>query len=198
MSRPFAVVKVGGSLFDLPDLATRLRRWLAAEWSSTNGILLLPGGGPAVDVVRALDRWHKLGEEASHWLALRALTLNAHFLTSLLPSACAIDSLSELPHIWDKGNIPILNAHEFARADEDNPGRLPHTWAVTSDAVAARVAIVTHARHLVLLKSATIPPDVDWREAGQRGLVDEMFAEVLRHASRDLRTRAVNLRTWSA
>jgi hypothetical protein len=64
--------------------------------------------------------------------------------------------------------------------------------------VAARVAIVTHARHLVLLKSTTIPPDVDWREAGQRGLVDEMFAEVLRHASRDLRTRAVNLRTWSA
>ncbi|HWG47587.1 MAG TPA: hypothetical protein VN688_32790 [Gemmataceae bacterium] len=195
MNRSLAVVKVGGSLYDLPDLATRLQCWLAAELPSDN-VLLIPGGGPTANGVRDLDRRHGLGEETSHWLALRALTFNAHFLASLLPSACVIDKLSELPPIWDKKNIPILNAYQFARMDENNPDHLPHSWVVTSDAVAARVAIVAHARHLVLLKSATIPFGMDWMEAGRCGLVDEMFAEVLRDAPGDLQIRAVNLRTW--
>jgi aspartokinase-like uncharacterized kinase len=192
---PFrAVVKVGGSLYDWPDLATRLRGWLIAEWSAGEGVLLVPGGGPTADVVRDLDRQHGLGEEASHWLALRALSLNAHFLASLLPSACVIGDVLECCCVWNEGRTPILDVYEFARADEDRPGCLPHSWAVTSDALAARVAIVAGARQLVLLKSTSIPDGVDWTEAGRLGLVDELFAEVLRRAPADLHVRVVNLR----
>jgi aspartokinase-like uncharacterized kinase len=194
MSPFHAVVKVGGSLYDWPDLATRLRRWLAAEWPDGDGVLLVPGGGPTADVVRDLDRRHGLGEEVSHWLALCALSLNAHFLASLLPPACVIGDVWECRRAWHEGQMPILDVHEFARRDEDYPGRLPHSWAVTSDALAARVALVVGARQLVLLKSASIPAGVDWTEAGRHGLVDEMFAEILRQAPADLHVRAVNLR----
>ncbi len=193
-----AVVKVGGSLFELPDLATRLRDWLAAEGNSGTGVLLIPGGGRTADVVRELDRRHGLGEESSHWLALRALSLNAHFLAALLPSACVVEDASACKQAWNKGIIPILEGYEFARGDEGRAGCLPHCWAVTSDALAARVALVVRARSLVLLKSTSIPAGVDWREAGRRGLVDDVFAEVLRQAPADLRVRAVNLRTWGA
>jgi aspartokinase-like uncharacterized kinase len=191
-----AIVKVGGSLYDLPDLATRLREWFAAEWNSGFGMLVIPGGGAAANAVRQLDQCHGLGEEKAHWLALQSLTLNAHFLKSLLPYACMIDDVKDCERIWFEGGIPILDVHEFARADDHRPGRLPHTWAVTSDALAARVAVVTHARRLVLLKSTTIPTRTDWAEAGRLGLVDEMFAEVLGNASAELRVSAVNLRTW--
>jgi aspartokinase-like uncharacterized kinase len=191
-----AVVKVGGSLYDLPDLAARLHEWLADEWHGGDGVLVVPGGGPSADAVRDWDRRHGLGEEKAHWLALRALALNAHLLASLLPYACVIVDVKDCEQIWSEGRLPILDVHEFARADDQRPGRLPHTWAVTSDALAARVAVVTHARHLVLLKSATVPSGISWTEAGRLGLVDEMFAAVLCGASSELRASAVNLRTW--
>jgi aspartokinase-like uncharacterized kinase len=189
------VVKVGGSLFDLPDLGIRLQTWLAAERpSDVFDVLLIPGGGPTTDAVRELDRIHGLGEEKSHWLALRALSLSAHFLASLLPSARVLDDLSQCRRAWKEGTIPILDVHQFARADERHARHLPHAWAVSSDALAARVAVVIQARELVLLKSTSIPTGLDWTEAGRLGLVDEMFAEVLRDAPASLKVSAVNLR----
>ncbi len=196
MPSAIAVVKVGGSLYDLPDLGPLLRGWLAERFTGTH-VVLVPGGGLLVDAIRDLDHCHGLGEETSHWLALRALTVNAHFLASLLSPPCVVSDVSELDRAWDEGLLPVLDAHKFAHADESCSAHLPHSWAVTSDSLAARVAVVLQARHLVLLKSTTIPPDLDWREAGRLGLVDALFGEVLRNAPADLCVRAVNLRTWS-
>jgi aspartokinase-like uncharacterized kinase len=180
------VVKVGGSLFDLPDLGPRLRAWLAGLGAAE--VLLVPGGGPTADVVRDLDRRHGLGEETSHWLALRALTVNAHFLQALLPGAVVV------PQPRGGGALAVLDPYAFACADEGRPGCLPHCWRVTSDSVAARAAVVGQARRLVLLKSATIPHGTAWAEAGQCGLVDGWFARVLGQASEPLTVFAVNFR----
>ena len=54
MSGPRIVVKVGGSLFDWPDLGERLCRWLAVQ--EEKEILLVPGGGPTADVIRDCQR----------------------------------------------------------------------------------------------------------------------------------------------
>lgn len=194
MASAIAVVKVGGSLYDLPDLSLRMCRWIS-EQCAGNRVVVVPGGGPLVDGIRHLDRRHGLGEETSHWLALRALALNAHFLASLLPSACVIGDVAELYHAWDKAFLPVLDVHEFARDDERHLDRLPHSWLVSSDALAARVAVVLRASRLILLKSTAIPTDLDWREAGRLGLVDQLFAEVLCDAPADLRVRSENLRT---
>jgi hypothetical protein len=223
------VVKVGGSLFDLPDLGSRLQSWL--DRLPTRQVLLVPGGGPTADVVRELDRRHGLGDERAHWLALRALMLNAYFLAELLPSAAVVENFRDClvqrgsnvpphqpdaqardqppsslalragmaaypsrdglgPRRWD---CPaIVDAHAFARLDEGEPGSLPHCWAVTSDAVAARVAVVSQARELVLLKSTDAPPGSDWRAAGKAGFVDALFAEAIGAVP----VRVVNLRQW--
>ena len=53
------VAKVGGSLFDLPDLRQRLNRWLVAQ--ADTPVLLIPGGGELADAVRNLHRTHGLG-----------------------------------------------------------------------------------------------------------------------------------------
>jgi aspartokinase-like uncharacterized kinase len=185
-SAGLVVVKVGGSLFDLPDLGPRLRAWLARL--SAAEVLLVPGGGPTADVVRDLDRRHALGEEASHWLALRALTVNAHFLQALLPGVVIV------PQPRACGTLSVLDPYAFVRADEGRPGCLPHCWQVTSDSVAARAAVVGQARRLVLLKSATLPQGMAWNEAGQCGLVDGAFAGVLEQAAEPLRVSAVNFR----
>jgi aspartokinase-like uncharacterized kinase len=182
------IVKVGGSLFDLPGLGPRLGRWLAGL--APADALLVPGGGAAAHVVRDLDRRHGLGEEKSHWLALRALALNARFLADLLPGVRVVDSPAD-----HRGGLAVLDPLAFCLADKrDNPAdALPHCWAVTSDSVAARVAVAAGARRLVLLKSVTVPPAMSWTGAARAGYVDATFPGVVR-AAPGLEVDAVNFR----
>jgi aspartokinase-like uncharacterized kinase len=179
------IAKVGGSLYDLPDLADRLRRWL--ESLDTRSVLLVPGGGALADAIRQLDAVHHLGEEAGHWLALQTLAVTARFLLRLLPEARLIGDPAE----WREGRLAILDPYAFALADEGKPGALPCSWSVTSDSIAARAARIAGVRRLILLKSVDIPPGADWREAAARGWVDGYFAEAVGH---DLAVTIVNLR----
>jgi aspartokinase-like uncharacterized kinase len=176
------VVKVGGSLYDLPDLGSRLRCWLATL--DTHQLLLVPGGGITTDVVRELDGVHRLGEEVAHALALRTLTLNAWFLAALLGG----DPPVLAPRPGDRwGGVALLDAWGFCATDR-GPERLPASWEATSDSVAARAAVVLGAGELYLLKSVEVE---DWQDAAARGAIDPVFPSVLRPG---LRVRAVNLR----
>ena len=184
------VVKVGGSLFDLADLRARLTSWLA-QLGEAN-VLIVPGGGGTADAIRILDRTHQLGEEASHWLAIQTLSINARFLQALLPMARIIaeipTSLSSLASGWY-----VLDAVPFFRADELRSDHLPHVWQVTSDSLTMRVATLVKARELILLKSIDWQGD-DWAEASRAGIVDGYFADALHQAPAGLRLRIVNLR----
>ncbi len=194
MSSGFAVVKVGGSLYDLPDLAGRLGAWLATL--AAPRVMLVPGGGAAADVVRDLDRRHRLGEAVAHELALRAMTLNAWFLSSLLAPVAGLLPVDNPLVCPPSARLTLLDAHAFAAADAArHPGALPACWDATSDAVAARAAVVLGADELVLLKSADLPQPCDWAEAGRRGVVDPVFVRLVL-AAPGLRVRVVNLRCF--
>ncbi len=154
------IVKVGGSLFDLPDLRQRLGRFLA---TLNEEVIIVPGGGAAADAVRDWDRVHQIGEEASHWLAVKAMDHAGGFLRELT-------------------DVAILNVETFLREHDT----LPHTWSVTSDSIAAHVAITMHAASLILLKSTNDGDD----------LVDDLFPTI---ASRlKCSVRVVNLREFVA
>ena len=174
------VVKVGGSLYDLPGLGARLGAFLATL--APAAALVVPGGGPTAEAVRAFDRDQGLGPGASHWLALRACELNAHFLAHLL-SLPVVD--------WPGREAAVLAAHAFALRDEGSAGALPHCWEATSDSVAARVAEVARAP-LVLLKSSPVPAGLGWPAAAAAGLVDPLFAGIV--ARSGIAARAADLR----
>jgi len=195
MNSPVIVVKVGGSLMDWPELGPRLATWLSTL--SPGQILLIPGGGPAANVVRILDRRHGLGEEASHWLALRALTLNAQFLATILHSlkATVVADFQECKAAWAKMELPVMDPYPFARNDEGQPGRLPHLWSATSDSLAARVAWKIRAQKLILLKSAAVPKGGDWKF--DPDFVDPIFSKVISEAAtagNPLEVTALNFR----
>jgi len=176
---PPVVVKVGGSLFDWPELSSRLQSFLATLKGSN--VLLIPGGGPTADVIRQFDQCHHLGEETSHWLALRALALNARFLQIIVPSTQVVEGLNAARSCWRRGSTPILDMYRFARGDESRPDHLSHNWQVTSDSLAARVAVVAKASKLILLKSKDAPSE-DWTELGQVGYVDASFPRLIQNA----------------
>ncbi|MBM3997671.1 MAG: hypothetical protein FJ303_26510 [Planctomycetes bacterium] len=189
VDKRWTVVKVGGSLFDLPDLGDRLRRFFATLGDAPT--LIFPGGGRAADAVRWLDQIHQLGEEASHWLAIQALSINARFLQSLLPEALLIADAEECWRSLDRSSMCILDPWPFFQDDERRADRCPHAWDVTSDSLSLRAAALMGARALVLLKSVEWVGG-DWSEAGQDGIVDAWFATALKKWP--IAVKVVNLR----
>lgn len=180
MSAPAPVViKVGGSLLEWPGLPDRLGDLLREQ---SRPVVLIVGGGRAADLVRDLDRRHGLGEERSHALALHALDLTAHLLAALVPGLDVVQDINALDSVWGVGRIPILSPRLFL--DEDRLDSLPHSWAVTSDSIAARVAVRLGAQELLLLKSAPLPPGTVRDEAARLGLVDRAFPEAARPLGR--------------
>lgn len=166
----------------MPSLGARLVKWMKAQ--SFERVVIVPGGGATADVVREWDQVHRLGEEKAHWLAMRAMTLNGWFLADLLPGFAIGDGFGE-------GDRIILDAEQFARKDHEDV--LPHTWEVTSDSIAARLAELTRADELILLKSVSVPLEMSWETAASRGYVDSVFPKLMERAK--YRVTVINFRT---
>ncbi len=174
----FTVIKVGGSLFDLPDLAFRLNA-VIAEFGPR--VLMVAGGGKVVDVVRELDLRHQLGDQTAHDLALFGLDFTATLLTAFLPECALISRPMELELNWAGGRIPVLKPALFLDAfDQPRADALPASWRITSDSIAARAGVILGADRLVLLKSASLPLAATIHDAAWRGFVDPDFPEVAR------------------
>jgi aspartokinase-like uncharacterized kinase len=187
---PVTVVKVGGSLFDIPDLGKHLISWLAGLKQAT---LLVPGGGPLVEVLRELDRRHSLGEETSHWLALRAMSINTQILSRLIPESEIIHQESPSWGMLAEGRVAILDAHKFARLDDGESGCLPAKWTVTSDSIAARAANVLGAAELILLKSVDWDFERNYGGAEEQGVIDLFLRNLIQP---HIPVRLVNFRRW--
>jgi aspartokinase-like uncharacterized kinase len=171
------VVKVGGSLLTWPPLPGRLAD-LLHEHRERRPILVV-GGGPAADLVRDLDWVHNLGEPVAHALALRALDLTAHALAALLPVLLVVDRIEEIAPCQASGRIPTFAPRRFLDAEDiESPDPLPHSWSVTTDSIAARLAIRLDASGLLLLKSAPAPVPATRAEAARLGLVDPAFERI--------------------
>jgi hypothetical protein len=135
--------------------------------------------------VRALDRAHGLGDEGAHRLALRALDFTAHALASLVPSVSVIERPADGAIVWNQGRTPVLAPRGFLDDDEQAAlDPLPHSWGVTSDSIAARVAERLGARTLYLLKSASLPASSTLGDAVRLGLVDPVFPTAAKRLER--------------
>ena len=188
-----AVVKVGGSLFDHPDLGTGLRAYL--DQLEASKILVVAGGGIVADAVRELDHWQEIGEEKSHELALLATEVSMHFLRDRLGfTAGGWTTAIEWWRAMVEGRRVIcLGAWLFLRQYENELGRIPHSWEFTTDSIAALAASVARAR-VILLKSIDIPHGCSWEEAASRGWVDGCFPAIV--AGHALCVEAINFRRW--
>ena len=161
------IVKLGGSLLAKPawpDLVAALVR----EQSYDREIVLVVGGGAIVDGLRAIDAAHPLPQELTHRLAIESLGATARIVAATLglpldgEPARVRASVLDLPAWLDR---------------EDRFAKLPVGWHVTSDSLAAAVA-VSHACDLLLAKS--VPPPCRQDDAlellVQAGWVDGFFA----------------------
>ena len=163
------VVKWGGSLLGQPGIFARFESWLATRPRATT--LVVVGGGQAVDWWRALDAAHGLDPELMHTLALGTMTANARVVRSQLKDAGWVEQVGERAP-----ELGVLNPLTALAALELEVEALPRSWDVTSDSIAAWIALHWQADELVLLKSGDPPPEVArW---SQLGFVDAHFSSV--------------------
>ncbi len=188
-----AVIKVGGSLFRMPEFPERLHRYLRSRGGAR--LVLLAGGGRFVDEIRALDTLHQFDEERSHALALYAMDFTAELLRTYCSDTEVVESLDEIQHSLNAGRIPIVAPRQIlGTEDRKSEDPLPHSWEVTSDSIAARLAVRLAAPELVLLKSKDASPGTTRLDAVEQGLVDPYFPIV---AATIARVAIVNLRHTS-
>ncbi len=137
------VVKIGGGLLRAEGLEG-LRRACAdaAEMASHRPVLVVPGGGPFADAVRAVDAQVGLADDVAHALALRAMDQLGVLLAALLPTAELLTRL-----VTPRALAVLLAAPAF----RDRP-EVPETWAVTSDSLAVLAAAAIGAEEAILLK----------------------------------------------
>lgn len=179
------VAKIGGSLLSSEQLPQRLAQWLTDE-TAAHGLthyVLVVGGGALVEVVRRLDAQHDLDEAAAHWICIELMDVTARLVAAMLPEVPLEDDFQSLQQRCADPGATILRPSRFLRQLEPHqPGtRLPADWSVTSDSIAARLAIVLEAAELVLVKSslplAAISSDVTQLAAA--GYVDAFLPNLL-------------------
>lgn len=122
------MLKIGGSLF---DSGRELLERVAGEGLD---ILVVPGGGAFADKVRDVYGQESLSDDAAHWMALLAMDQYGYYLSdgTGIPLADRIEG----------NGTRIALAYEILRKDD----ALPHSWDVTSDAVAAWMAFKSGSR----------------------------------------------------
>ncbi len=203
------VVKLGGSLLDLPDLASRLRRFIDSQCDS-RALLIVVGGGKIVDAVRDYDSIHSIHPITSHWLSVDLMHSTAMLLQALLPELPLLADTCELSSfVWaeTKGAETIAVVDSVVKkvaivsplcfySRSCNAQVLPIGWQTTSDSISAFLATMLRADELILLKSTdgskADGQDIqDQQIHHEQSLVDKAFQSVVPDW---LKVRIVNLR----
>jgi probable H4MPT-linked C1 transfer pathway protein len=181
------VVKIGGGLLAHAGSLDAVLKVLA-DVAHDEPLLIVPGGGPFADAVRAQDERIGLSDDAAHWMAVMGMDQYAHLIASRLRGAVLISDPDGVSAALSNGRIPVLAPFAWMRREDS----LPHSWQVTSDSIAAWAAAALGARRLVLIKppgSGQSPDVVDGYFAHVRATLSVEFipadeVDVLRPATR--------------
>ena len=177
------VVKVGGGL--RPDDALKRLCTALGELGERHPLIVVPGGAGFADAVRDADRRFGLPATASHRMAILGMEQFGWLLSELIPGA---ERCADLARVGAGRTTVLLPA----ALPLDT---LPASWQVTSDSIAAWVAVQLGAERLVLIKQVD-GLFADWPATGEPlahlsvaelaalrpGGVDEYLPTVLEHA----------------
>jgi len=170
-----AVIKIGGSLANQPDSLKRLCGRLVAL-AEKRKLLVVPGGGSFADLVREFDRTQLLSPTAAHLMALLGMDQYGILLSSIVPHARTVKKLKAARALQTRGLLPILLPSEMTSKDI----YLEHSWNVTSDSIAARVAGLSNTSMLILVKDVDGVFDANPEEKSEAKIIRELRASELR------------------
>jgi len=164
--------KLGGSLFDLPDLKHRVNELKA---TTPNPVAIIAGGGSFADAARKYDSIHQLSTEDAHQVALESMKASAQLAARLL----SVDLIQRNLPPTIRGPIVVWNIVDHWSSQQERIesifGKLVCDWTLTSDSIAASIAALYQINHLRILKSVSIANGSKPTNWASSDLVDPQF-----------------------
>jgi aspartokinase-like uncharacterized kinase len=169
---PSVVVKLGGSLI----ASQHLQAWLTALAASRGAAVIVAGGGPFADAVRAAQEQHPFDDRAAHRMAILSMEQYALMLAALEPSLRPAASATAIRAAARAGAAPVWLPARMSFGAPD----IPESWEVTSDSLAVWLARRLDLTRVLLVKSAALPvARVPAAELAAVGIVDPMLPRFL-------------------
>lgn len=164
------VVKVGGSLAETGRMPSVLALIAAARVP----VVVVPGGGPFADSIRALQPTMKFDEALAHRLAMLAMQQMGELIVAQNERFVVAQSLVEISDAVRDGKVPVWAPLRMIAGD----AAVPAAWSATSDSLAGRLAELLGAP-LVLLKSVDVEPGTTLEDLALRGVVDPILPSIV-------------------
>ena len=163
------VVKLGGSVYNSAELLN----WLDVIAGPGAGeVVVVPGGGPWADQVRAAQKIEGFDDRTAHRQALLAMEQYGHVLAGLHSKLVPASSVAAIEEALELGKTAVWMPYAMV---VDEPW-IEESWDVTSDSLAAWLAVRLQACGLLLIKSIRIDgPQPGIEELMQRGWIDPAF-----------------------
>jgi 5-(aminomethyl)-3-furanmethanol phosphate kinase len=166
------VVKLGGSF----AFSAHLADWIAAIARGAGRAVIVPGGGPFADAVRAAQTQMGFNDLAAHRMALLAIEQFGCAITTLHDALSLADSFDSIRRSLANDQVPVWLPTRMALAAAD----IPPCWDVTSDSLAAWLAGKLGAERVLLVKHIEpMPAAMRATDLAARDIVDKAFADFL-------------------
>ena len=140
-------------------------------------VVIVPGGGPFADAVRAAQRRYRFANGPAHRMALLAMEQYGAMLVALTRRAVPADSRGAIRDALARHELPVWAPFRMVEGRRE----IPQSWRITSDSLAAWLARQLGAERLLLVKSARPGKRPATAAAlSRRGFVDPCFRAMCR------------------
>lgn len=170
------VVKFGGSF----AFSSHLPAWVEALAACASRAVIVPGGGPFADTVRAAQLRMGFDDPTAHHMALLAMEQYGRALAACNATLSPADSIETMREGLAAGRIPVwMPVRMVLDAADVTP-----SWDVTSDSLAAWLGSRIGGDRLFLIKhAAACAGRASVEELAALGVVDKAFPTYLRKSS---------------
>lgn len=166
------VVKLGGSTAG----SNEMQQWIDLLADASLPLVLVPGGGPFAEHIRAMQKPLGYSDEAAHDMAILAMDQFGLVVAERSQRFRPSMTIRDMEQAWNSGLVPVWLPSTMTRGAPD----ILRSWRVTSDSLAAWLAGRIRAERLLLIKQVEIgSEDVDLEMLVARQLVDDYLPRAL-------------------
>ncbi len=169
------VIKLGGSLEQSRQLIDCLN-YIANNVK--DNIIIVPGGGLFADHVRKSQQQWQFNDVIAHEMAILAMQQMALLFHSLQPNFQCLNTIKDIQSQIKKSAKIIWSP----KISELNKAGIQASWDVTSDSLAAWLAMQLQANQLSLIKATNVS-DTNIAQLIKLGIIDKEFSSFIENVS---------------
>ncbi|WP_428354140.1 uridylate kinase [Methyloprofundus sp.] len=169
------VLKLGGSLLSHAALS----QFLQLAIQQGNGqLVIVPGGGVFADQVRLTQQQWQYNDRTAHYMAILAMQQVALLYQGICAELVIVNHIEKV-----RSCMPQQVVVWSPLASELDAAGIPASWDVTSDTLAAWLAVELAIDQLILVKSTNFSNTSSLQDLSALGIIDNAFTKFVQNHS---------------